>query len=176
MCRFDARHHWPMDFDQTLICYGNTCPALQIRLVPNAKESTFPVNSSERCISLHEPFIERTSFRRSHCQMTVNACFVFQCSSCGIFRTYAATDDSTNIGVMAVIESAISIRQTEYRRPEQDTESVWKPFCQKINPCFTAHFHIRPHIQKFMGGDWFQEPFANFSEAMKPHVAKREGN
>src|SRR2546429_527402 len=77
---------------------------------------------------------------------------------------------------MVIIESPETIGQTEAARSETDAERIRQPFREKVNSGFATVADVSADVEKFVGGDRFEKPFADPSAEARPHSRQGERN
>src|SRR5205814_6047317 len=137
--------------------------------MPNPKEARALRMSSEGGVALEQKLCDRCRVARFEF-FAAEVPFINQPT---LARLDAAPKRLAIVRVV-VVDAAKMIRQTEAARAEADAQRIRKPFREEIDSGLTLMADISADVEKFVGGDRLEKPFAETPANSWPHSRQRE--
>src|SRR5204863_8879813 len=72
--------------------------------------------------------------------------------------------------IMLIVQTPKTIRQAEYPGPHKCADTIWDPFCQKINARLAAVADVGAQVEQCVGGHWLEAPFSQPSPETRTHA------
>jgi len=139
--------------------------------VPDAEEAPSFSGLSESAVTLEHELGQRSCFTR----LEPVVASVSLVNKTRVSRANGSAQRAPIASVL-VVDSAKTIRQPEAARSKADAERIRKPLREKINPGFAAIVNVSADVEKLVGRDRFEEPFAYDAAETRSHSHESEGD